>query len=218
MRVNISTAIVGGIDKPKCIPFQVMEQGNSLSLSFYNEDYVPDWYLKYPHRTQALYFKTNLHELHSLSDYCIWIDSKVQIDSVDFVQQCLNAIGDGDIAILKHGERTCVYEEIDYIESQIIQGNRYLAARYAHRPIRQQVEYYRAAGYPKNNGLNDCSIFIFKNNKTMDNIMHHWWHDCLKGNFDQISIQYICWLMETKIRSIDFRNETFHLVKHLKVC
>lgn len=209
MKISISTAIIGGTDTVKEIPEQTMPYTHLLYTAPYpgTEDMNP--------RNQALYYKTQVNTL-SDDDLFIWIDGKIQILSSDFVQQCIDALGNNHIAILKHGERKCIYDEVAYIEKQIRARNSYLVTRYAHRPIRAQVEFYKSLGYPANNGLNDCSIFIIRAGK-MDWVFNEWWKCCSEQDwFDQTAIQFLCWQAYQEINPIVFTPGTFKLVNHIK--
>lgn len=209
MTISLTTAIIGGIDEVKSIPKQTVEYERLL--------------FTYPHsstagmnpRNQALYYKTQPHD-YSTHDICIWVDGKIQITSPDFIQQCIDALGDGNIAIMKHNERKCIYHEVDHIEHCIRKGNPYLTPRYAHRPIREQVEAYRTQGYPANAGLNDCCIFIVRNN-TINHILDKWWYECSQLDwFDQVSIRFLCWFYGQSINDIVFKPGTFKDVPHIK--
>lgn len=203
MQVALITAIIGGIDEVKEVPEQTIPF-TRLLFTDPIEGANP--------RQQALYFKTQIHKL-TTADYYIWIDGKIQITSSDFIQQCIDGLGAGNIAILKHHERKCIYQEVDHIEHCIKHGNPYLTPRYAHRPIRQQVEAYRTQGYPANAGLNDCCIFIVRG-QTMAEIFEKWWYECQMDWFDQTSIRFLCWFYEQPINSIIFKPGSFKDIPH----
>ena len=58
---------------------------------------------------RAKYFKCNSHKLDC--DISVWIDGSAVIRTQDFVQWCLDQLGDGDIALIKHPDRDCIYDE-----------------------------------------------------------------------------------------------------------
>ena len=206
MNVAIISAIIGGIDEPKELPQQ---KGPADLLTFFANDTNPTGSPGSSDRVKALYFKTQMHTfdyyvegVKFTPDLFIWIDGKIQVLSNDFVQKCIDQLGDNDIAILKHHERTCVYQEVDHIYHCIRKGNKYLATRYADRPLRYQANFYREMGYPKNNGLHDCKIFIVRNTPEMNDIFDLWWEDCKIDWFDQIAIQFRCWQQCVKIQDL----------------
>lgn len=203
---------MGGIDTQKILPTQSV---NVIQKHFSDVD--AKTFEGMNHRTRALYFKSQAHAVID-ADYIIYVDGKVQVLSRDFNAHIMDALRGNLFAMLKHGERTCIYEEVDYIEDQIKKGSQYLATRYANRPLRNEVEYYRREGYPANNGLNDCSIFAYKVEPYICRRLDEWW-DMIKDNktFDQTAIQYVMWRSNVKIAPIVFKDGMYKLVKHLKV-
>jgi len=209
VKITLISAIIGGIDDPKIYPAQSVE----YDFRTFTEP-GPDCPVGVNDRIKALYYKTQMYRISPESEVLIWVDGKILPTCYDFVEQVVNALGENDIAILKHRDRSCIYEEINYIEKEIRMGSRYLRTRYGKRPIRKEVEYYRACGYPEKNGLNDCCIVAMKNNEQMKSVTNGWWSACHGGAFDQIAIQFVCWREEVKIIPIVFKPGSFVHVKH----
>jgi len=207
--IAVMTAIFGGIDKRKQIPAQTVP-----FEEFFFDETDSDLTTKFDNRTSALYFKSQGHKITD-AEIIIWVDGKVQIMASDFVSQCIKAMGTNSLAIMKHGSRKCIYEEVDYIEDQIVKGSKYLSVRYASRPIRSQVEFYRSKGYPKNNGLNDCCVICRRNIEPTNLIFDEWWTACKAGLFDQTAIQYIAWKNKIPIQPIIFKPGTIKHVPHI---
>ncbi len=203
------TSIFGGIDEPKPIPEQSIkfihyhfsEENNPTALNGLND------------RMKALYFKTQMHRIIE-ADYFIWTDGKIRIISNNFIHAVLKQLDHNEFGILKHQYRKCIYKEVDHIEHCIKEGNKYLATRYETRPIRKEVEFYRAQGYPVNNGLNDCKIFIVKNTPRTNLLFDEWWQSCLNDSFDQIAIQFLAWKQDIKIIPLIFNRVHYIDVPH----
>lgn len=213
MNIAIISAIIGGIDEKKEIPEQYFAD-DLIEMYF---DYVWSGTDNLDQRRQALWYKTQMHHLplHTAPDLFIWIDGKIQITSPDFVKSCVDQLGDSDFAILKHHERNCIYQEFDHILHCIKKGNQYLATRYAHRPLLVEKQNWARNGYPANNGLNDCKIFIVRNNEKMNKLFDMWWHFIKEYNFfDQTTIQALCWNNNIKIKSLVFPAGYFEDVPH----
>lgn len=214
MKIALITAITGGMDDWKDIP----EQSVAFTQHRYTDEHVPEQYQCLNQRTRALYFKQQMHEYLPGYDVYIWVDGKVQILAYDFVEQCIKALGDGDLAILRHGSRSSCREEVEYITNQIAKGDKYLSTRYAHRDLPGQLKIMQDNGYPDDRGLNDCSIIAVRNNNKTKNVFNGWWTSCkYQGWFDQIAIQLAAWICGVTITPIDFKPASFKLVKH-KVC
>ncbi len=205
--VALMTAIVGDIDDVKEIPYQTVPH----EAHFFNEGNWGD--IVTTDRIKALYFKTQGHYFTE-ADIIIWIDGKVQILCADFIQQCIDALGKDEVAIMAHWNRKCIYDEVDYIEEKIKEGNEYLSARYDVTRIRAQVNGYIKNGYPKNNGLNDCAVICRRNTDKINSLFTRWWYDCKRGMYDQISIQYLAWERDVKIKPINFKTASAKFVPH----
>lgn len=168
--VQVVTANIGGIDEKKEIPAQTV----AFMRHYYTElaNLLID-----DDRTKALAFKARAFTSVPIGSITIWLDGKIQPLSADFLDQILTALGDGELAVMKHLYRSCIYEEIDHIEHCIKAGNEYLITRYAHKPIRAQVEAYRYFGYPANAGLFDCCIMAFRHTERTAKLGSDWWAD-----------------------------------------
>ena len=204
MDIQVTSAIIGGIDEAKRFPHQSLDHNYSVYITSPVDG---------TDRIKALYYKTQPHRV-SEADIYIWIDGKIQVLCYDFIQQCIDALQNNDLAIMKHLYRKCIYEEVDHIIHCISKGNEYLAARYEPNRIKSQVEFYRKRGYPKNNGLNDCCIIICRNTQTINQLFDEWWDACEHGLFDQIAIQYLAWKYKVKIQPIVFKPGSFIDVPH----
>lgn len=219
MKIAIITAITGGMDDFKAFPLQIVRNDDHKCVFLRQDDSnVPPELKHLNKRTQALYFKQQMHKYMPGFDVYIWLDGKIQVLCADFVQQCLDALGTGELAILKHGERSCVYEEVNHILHQIRHGNKYLAVRYGDRALGAQLRTMVKDGYPMNNGLNDCSIICVRGTEAMAELFSEWWKKCQDEKaFDQIWIKFLAWFFEQKINDIEFKPASFKLVKHNKV-
>lgn len=207
MKITVRTAVIGGIDQQKEIPPQTV----TFDRIVYTD---PPEGVGGNDRMKALFYKCN--PFSPDSDICIWIDGKIQVQSADFIEQIISALGDNDIAILKHGERHCIYQEVDHIEHCMQKGNQYLITRYANKPIRKQVEAYRYFGYPANNGLNDCCIIAMRNTPLVRKVCRDWWIDVYCNDaFDQTALQYHCWNNGVEIQSIIFKPGSFSDIPHV---
>jgi alkaline ceramidase TOD1/glycosyltransferase MUCI70-like protein len=210
MTIAWITSIFGDIDEPKPIPDQSVdfvhyhfsEQSNPVFLNGHND------------RRKALFFKTQMHKIVH-ADYYIYTDGKIRVIHRDFIRSMMNQLHSNEFGILKHEKRRCIYKEVDHIENCIKHGNEYMKTRYGASPIRKKVDEYRAKGFPPNNGLNDCKIFIVKNTKKMNDLFDQWWNTCLTiDSFDQISIQYLAWKNRVRIVPITFKQTVFLDIPH----
>jgi len=212
MKIAHITAVFGGIDTQKEVPPQTLP----ADRYYYTDGANFMLPMEYNDRTKALFFKQQHHKIIPGYDLYIWTDGKVQIVANDFYQQLVEQLGDNDLGIMKHHERTCIYQEVDHIYHCISKGNEYLKVRYNHRPLREQNEIYKKAGYPKGNGLNDCCIIISRDTETIRAIFDEWWEVCSTLDwFDQTAIQFICWKSGLKIVPIVLKKDSYIDVPHI---
>ena len=114
-------------------------------------------------------------------DYYIWIDSThmVAMDPHEIVQTYLK---DSDIALFKHPERDCVYEE-----GKLIQEIRFDYPEL----VQSQLDYYESEEYPKNNGLYELPCRVQRNTGQIRDTMLTWWElICKYSSRDQLSLPY----------------------------
>lgn len=213
-KICLISAVFGGIDKPKVIP----QQSVDVDVFQFTEENSPYPLASLNDRMKAKYFKTQMHVVKPGYDIYIWIDGKVQIDSKDFVKTIVEQLGDNDFAICKHPERNCIYEECDFIESEIKKGNKYLIERYKGLPLREEVGLYHNIGIKKKSGLYNGFIFACKISKT-EQFLQDWWRACiLFSYYDQFSLAFFVfkYFVEGNRLSILEINKLFHQVPHIE--
>lgn len=143
-------------------------QNNSESPSIANRRYkiFPNIYL--PEYDRSLYIDGNIK---------IMADPKVLFNTY---------LSEGLIAIPKHSERNCAYEEALFcIEVQLVNEE----------TTKKQMARYEAEGFPKKFGLSENSIIFRKHlDSKIVALMNYWWEEfSLGGKRDQLSLQYLIW-------------------------
>jgi len=115
-------------------------------------------------------------------DISIWIDGNIEllIPEDEFIKDFL---GDADIAVFKHFDRDCLYNEAPAAKGL---GGDYV------QMIDEQVEHYRMKGFPGHAGLPDCSVIVRRHNKETERFNESWWAEiCRWSCRDQISFPYV---------------------------
>lgn len=77
----------------------------------------------------------------------IWIDANMEIVAAGFAREALASTRDG-VAFFRHPRRSCVYKEAEALLGLESQGG-----KFADQPITEQIDSYRADGYPESHGL-----------------------------------------------------------------
>jgi hypothetical protein len=138
-------------------------------------------------------------------DYYIWLDSSLYLSHENAVEWLVSECTGHDMAIFKHEYRSCVEEELKYMEVEMSQGNKYLLERYEHEPMRQQVEMYLVDPDFSDNILYTGGAFVYKNNPVMQAVMVNWYqHNCMYTIQDQLSLPYILSKLGAKVKVLDY--------------
>ncbi len=149
-------------------------------------------------RMRAKFFRIMVHEVFPLLsrmdhdaglhqyDHAIWVDGSVRITSPDFAAFMIGSIGRHGLAMLKHPDRRCIYEEAAHSVGLL---------KYRYQRIREQVDHYRRQGYPENNGLMAATVSARDmRRRDLDHVFADWWEENLKWTYqDQLSLPYVLW-------------------------
>lgn len=125
-----------------------------------------------------------LREPFAKAQYSLWVDGShvLKTNPWSMVDRHLQH---ADIAIAKHGERNCVYQE-HHACSRMRKDNEAVMA--------SQIERYRAAGYPEHNGLHETGIVLRRLNAATDLFNRTWSDEINAGSCrDQLSVDYAAW-------------------------
>lgn len=178
MKTIIYSAIYGDYDEPKAQPLK------EKPVLFTDKIESKNWEVRKvdrqdPHpRMKAKYFKCMPHEVLDC-DASIWIDGSAKIKVPYFKEWCLEKLEDNDIALFRHPDRDCIYEEAIVSERM---------PKYANLPIEQQVMEYREGGYPTHGGLWACGLLIRRHNDKIKRFNKMWWEHNNKYTYqDQLS-------------------------------
>lgn len=140
------------------------------------------------------------------TDISIWLDGNITLNITpeELVKLWLK---DSDIAVCKHFERICLYEEAEVCKTFQL-DNPVL--------INKQMKRYRNAGYPENNGMAECGIIIRRHTDKINKLNEKWWEEICNGSSrDQLSFSYV--FKEYKKIDANARyNPLFNYYPHLK--
>ena len=203
-KIVVYTCIVGDYDSIKePIYFNdnvnyILFSDRDVKSSFWKVKRIPKRVLKLNDKTLInRYFKFHPSEFFKEYDYSIYIDGNVKTltDISGFVDCVNNRTG---LAMFKHHSRKCIYVEKKACLLQK-KGNK--------DKIINQIEKYRAIGFPKNFGLLEGTIVVsdLKNNSAK-RLLLDWWSEFLdSGSFrDQLSLPYVLWKNNYTVNDIGF--------------
>ena len=156
------------------------------------------------------YYKFHPFECFPGYDYAIYTDGNVRIMSdVTALYRCAENSPAG-IAMHRHAQRSCVYEEAQWCAFNG-RGNQEAIAR--------QMKRYHEEGLPKNFGLFEATIIVIDLlNPKAKEILDAWWEEfCQTGSGrDQLSFPYALWKKHYSADSIGcLGNDEYHNPKFL---
>ena len=115
-------------------------------------------------------------------DYSVWMDGSIRLltSARELVEEHLR---NADVAMFPHPARSCLYVEAAGCAN----------AGSDHRHIlEEQVAAYRRAGYPPDNGLNECAVILRRHNEATERFNNAWWSEyCRHSCRDQVSLRYV---------------------------
>lgn len=115
--------------------------------------------------------------------YSLWIDGSVEINFNFSIQQLIDVyLREHDLAVFKHPERQCIYEEA----AKCIRINKDNPA-----VIQRQMAAYRNENYPPNNGLVESAVLLRRHTGKVRQFNEVWYQE-IKHNSrrDQLSFNY----------------------------
>lgn len=151
------------------------------------------------------------------ADYYIWIDSKFNIISNQFVEFLIEKITGFDLVLFKHPERSSIREEFLFVEENMMRGDLYLLQRYNGESMRQQVNCYLNDQLFQDDNLFCGGILMYSANLVRDknyNFMTDWFfHNCYWSIQDQLSLPYLLQKHKVKYNVI---NDSIYNNKYVK--
>lgn len=124
------------------------------------------------------------HKYFPDAEYTIYIDGNVVLlrSPEKIVKDLLQ---EEDMALFQHPERKCVYKEAQ----KCIEYKKADSAL-----VKEQMEHYRAEGFPAGQGLTACWVIIRRNTPKVQQFGEAWWKEYLRfTRRDQLSFDFVRW-------------------------
>lgn len=123
-------------------------------------------------------------------DYYFWIDS-THILEKDPNELVYTYLKDADVAVFKHKERNCIYDEGEFIKQ--------INFDYSNL-IDDQLSFYKNMCYPEGNGLYELPSRFQRNNQLTQKMGLMWWEQiCMFSSRDQVSFPFVCHQLGVKL-------------------
>ncbi len=180
MKIAVVSANLGSFDKP------VTHVPQSVGCDFYHFTDVtfPRRYNSMTPRLQARIPKMFSWQMAPGYDYYLWVDSSCALLHEDSVKWFLERLGDAEIAVFKHPNRSTIQEEADYLKLRLNINCPYITPRYENELIDEQL-----AEVDPSLPLFASTAFIYKNTPEMRAALKEWWyHTSRFHSIDQLSL------------------------------
>lgn len=200
-KIAIVTANIGNFDNAK----GVCKQSVEFDYHYYDENNLPFPLPNLNNRLKSKYLKLQTHRFLPGYEMYIWLDASIKVNGGNFAETFVDQIKDHDAALYGHVERNNVYEEIEYIDTEIRKGNPYLVTRYASQQLVKEALFYAKNKLPFDYPLYNCYTFARMNNEKTNKCFDEWWKRCIEfSNFDQAMFSYVAWEADLKINKIQY--------------
>lgn len=160
-------------------------------------------------KLQVRYPKICIQELVDV-DYSLYLDGSVNLKPGISIHELIDIYlsGGNDLAIVKHPERDCLYDEGEAIVRLEKESNSLL--------VDKQLERYRRLEHPEHWGLARCGIILRRHTRDTRLLGLRWWDELCNGTQrDQVSFPFVLRNSEVKFRM--FRDTSwFDVEKHAR--
>lgn len=193
-RVRLTTASYGGDSVQLSIEAPLVYKDYIIDVAFYNDDNSKSRVNSLHPRLKAKIPK--MMEWHRCPgyDYYIWIDSKFIILE-GFLENMFRFESDhSDLYVFRHGFRSSVKEELEYMNNKMSNGSDYLNQRYGGELMNDQVRSYLSdPDYIDQLFYGGCFMYTKNLVKNPDfNLMTDWMlHNVIYSVQDQLSLPYL---------------------------
>jgi len=208
-QVAIYSALYGGYEYAKPIAdfgvpaYMVTDEWN-LDTSGWTRLYWPYKYFVSPQKDELTlaqqndpmatgsmmahkYWKTNPNEIVD-TEISIWLDASIEVTAPNFVDLCVEALGEDDWCAVPHPWRNCIYDEATYSGT---------LDRYDAGTLDRQIERYRSIGHPRHWGLFATGVMVRRHTGTAIELGESWWDECVNWSHqDQVSLPVLFRLKE----------------------
>jgi hypothetical protein len=213
MKIAVITANLGHFDPI----IDYIEQ--SLPYDFYkftDESFPPRFNSMTP-RLQARIVKMFGWQMVPAHDYYVWVDASTILSDKDSVKWFIEQCKDVDMAFFKHPHRNTIKEEADYLKERLRINDPYIVSRYKNELIDEQLAAIKANEDFVDQKLFASTVFVYKNNQKVQNVMFHWWyHTSRYHSIDQLSLPYVLFTQGCNIRTIPYNYLKVPYLKHVR--
>lgn len=198
MEVAIFTANLGNFDR-------VEKPSHELAVydwhCFTDKDFPPIAGLT--PRLQYRVPKTHGWQMKPGYRYYIWLDGSMEFTRADSVEWLLGMLGNNDIAIFRHPDRSTARQETDYIEKLLQEEHPYITSRYRGGLHKEQMAEIEATSY-EDDALYASTVFVYRDIPAVRDMMKEWLYTSVRYfTCDQVALPYLLWKYGLNVKMID---------------
>ena len=187
MKISVLTSIVGNRDRLR----EDYVRGSAKWIA-YTDQPSDFWEVRKPYDKfidpvrNAKIHKVLSHIYDDGADVSVWLDGNIGLN-VPISQLVDEFLGDGDMWLMSHFSRKCLYDEAE--ERLTLEVD---------RDIHEQIHRYEREGMPRGYGLYECNVIIRMNTRLVRQVNETWWAEVCSGSRrDQLSFTYALWKSES---------------------
>ena len=207
MKVLVTTSGFGGIHALKSVWVAQKIEGVEVTFKRFDDTNYPSRANSMHPRLKGKIFKMLAWEEFPGYDYYIWLDSTFHMVKTKAVEYALKSIGDTDICLFNHPERTTVKQEVDHVVNLLNWNDPYISSRYMGERIAEQYDSYVKDPNYIDNDLLAAGCFIYNKHLVENkdyNLLKEWfYHNCVWSVQDQISLPYLLKKFNVKYNLFD---------------
>lgn len=217
MKIALVTVNIGGIDKVK----EPVKQNTAYDYFIYDEGNLPFPLPNLNDRLKSKYIKIQTHRFLPHYDVYIYIDGRVEVIKETFIEEFIQQLQDKDVVVLKHKDRSNVFEEMDFIIEHIDKRTPYLSSRYDNQQMEKELKFYKDNDeLMTGTFLYASGIFARWNDDKINDCFDEWWRRTVEFSyFDQSMLVYSLAKHQLNICALDWNDvmgNTLALGKHVK--
>jgi len=210
--ITVVTSLLAG--KDPLIEEQCTEGAKFVAYTDF-EKAESNWEVKpaYAHfkspRRNSRHPKIQIHQYVD-TKYSLWMDANVQllVPAQTVIDEWLK---DADIALCKHNNRDCIYDEARICAEAGLDDPRVIV---------EQMLKYEKEGYGTHRGMGECTVIARRHTEKVEQFNNYWWSEhCRNSVRDQISFMYAADKAGLKVKLIPppniYHHPWFKLRPHL---
>lgn len=213
MKVCAISANLGSYDPPHEWEPQILSDNVELAIYRLDDQNFPPRHKAMTSRLQCgipKWFGWRMFK----GEVFVWVDASCRLSHPKSVMWFVEQLGDADIALFRHPDRSTIQAEYEFCTRKIREGNRYLNDRYANEFWGLQMRTIEADREFKDTALYASTAFIYRPTEAVKNAFKEIWsHKTQFLLHDQLALAY--WVAKSGLK-VNVINEHYMKTPYLE--